>query len=79
MRFPPPRTSPAAASRTTCRAYCRRASRLSSTPASWQVPPLFEMLRRIGNVPEDDWRRTFNLGVGMIFVVPAKKADKTAL
>jgi phosphoribosylformylglycinamidine cyclo-ligase len=43
---------------------------------SWQVPPLFEMLRQIGNVPEDDWRRTFNLGVGMIFVVPAKKADK---
>jgi phosphoribosylformylglycinamidine cyclo-ligase len=43
---------------------------------SWQVPPLFEMLRHIGQVPEDDWRRTFNLGVGMIFVVPAKKADK---
>ena len=43
---------------------------------SWQVPPLFEMLRRIGSVPEDDWRRTFNLGVGMIFVVPAKKVDK---
>ena len=43
---------------------------------SWQVPPLFEMLRRIGSVPEPDWRRTFNLGVGMIFVVPAKRADK---
>jgi phosphoribosylformylglycinamidine cyclo-ligase len=42
---------------------------------SWQVPPLFEMLRRIGSVPEDDWRRTFNLGVGMVFVVPARKAD----
>ena len=28
------------------------------------------MLRRIGNMPEDDWRRTFNLGVGMIFVIP---------
>ena len=42
---------------------------------SWQVPPLFEMLRSIGEVPEADWRRTFNLGVGMIFVVPKKKAD----
>ncbi len=41
---------------------------------SWQTPPLFEMLRRIGQVPTDDWRRTFNLGVGMIFAVPAKKA-----
>src|SRR6202046_5058781 len=35
---------------------------------SWQVPPLFEMLRTIGNVPHADWRRTFNLGVGMILV-----------
>ena len=36
----------------------------------WRVPPLFEMIRSIGNVPEDDWRRTFNLGVGMILVIP---------
>jgi phosphoribosylformylglycinamidine cyclo-ligase len=41
---------------------------------SWQIPPLFEMLGRIGQVPIDDWRRTFNLGVGMIFAVPAAKA-----
>jgi len=26
----------------------------------------------IGNIPEDDWRRTFNLGIGMILVVPEK-------
>jgi phosphoribosylformylglycinamidine cyclo-ligase len=42
---------------------------------SWQVPPLFEMLRKIGDIPEPDWRRTFNLGVGMIFVIPQKKTD----
>lgn len=41
---------------------------------SWQVPPLFHLLRSIGNVPEDDWRRTFNLGAGMILVVPKDKA-----
>ncbi len=39
---------------------------------SWTVPPLFEILRRIGNIPEDDFRRTLNLGVGMIFAVPAR-------
>ena len=43
---------------------------------SWSVPPLFELLRQIGNVPEDDWRRTFNLGAGMIFVVPADRTKK---
>jgi phosphoribosylformylglycinamidine cyclo-ligase len=42
--------------------------------ASWRVPPLFEELRRIGNIPEADYRRTFNLGIGMIFAVPARKA-----
>jgi phosphoribosylformylglycinamidine cyclo-ligase len=42
---------------------------------SWQIPPLFEMLRSIGQIPEDDWRRTFNLGVGMILAIPRKKAD----
>ena len=40
---------------------------------TWQPPALFELLRGIGQVPEDDWRRTFNLGVGMIFVVPQAK------
>jgi phosphoribosylformylglycinamidine cyclo-ligase len=41
--------------------------------SSWQVPPLFEMLRTIGDVPAADWRRTFNLGVGMILVIPQRK------
>jgi phosphoribosylformylglycinamidine cyclo-ligase len=42
---------------------------------SWNVPPLFNMLRSIGKVPEADWRRTFNLGVGMILVIPKLKID----
>ena len=44
--------------------------------ASWRIPPLFEELRRIGNMPDDDYRRTFNLGVGMIFAVPARGAAR---
>ncbi|MGA3190455.1 MAG: phosphoribosylformylglycinamidine cyclo-ligase [Bryobacteraceae bacterium] len=46
---------------------------------SWPVLPVFELLRKIGDIPEADWRRTFNLGIGMIFVVSpddAKKACK---
>jgi phosphoribosylformylglycinamidine cyclo-ligase len=39
---------------------------------TWKIPPLFEVLRRIGNIPDDDYRRTFNLGVGMILAVPAR-------
>jgi phosphoribosylformylglycinamidine cyclo-ligase len=40
---------------------------------SWPVPPIFELLRRIGGIPEEDWRRTFNLGIGMILVVSPRK------
>jgi phosphoribosylformylglycinamidine cyclo-ligase len=44
--------------------------------SSWRIPPLFETLRRIGNIPDDDYRRTFNLGVGMILAVPVRGAAK---
>ena len=43
---------------------------------SWRIPPLFELLRRIGNIPEDDFRRTFNLGAGMVLAVPARAATR---
>ena len=33
---------------------------------AWIIPRYFELLRRLGNLPEDDYRRTFNLGLGMI-------------
>lgn len=43
---------------------------------SWPVLPVFELLRKIGNIPEADWRRTFNLGIGMIFVVSESDLKK---
>ncbi len=43
---------------------------------SWRIPPIFEVLRKIGNLPDDDFRRTFNLGAGMIFAVPARGAGR---
>jgi phosphoribosylformylglycinamidine cyclo-ligase len=39
---------------------------------SWDVPPVFRLLADKGEVPEDDMWRTFNLGVGMVVVVPPK-------
>jgi len=49
---------------------------VSIDATSWKIPPLFEVLRRIGHIPEDDYRRTLNLGVGMILAVPARSAGK---
>jgi phosphoribosylformylglycinamidine cyclo-ligase len=44
--------------------------------ASWPVLPIFELLRKIGNIPEQDYRRTFNLGIGMILVVSLRDLAK---
>jgi phosphoribosylformylglycinamidine cyclo-ligase len=43
---------------------------------SWPVLPIFEFLRKLGNIPEDDYRRSFNLGLGMIFAVGRKKLSE---
>ncbi|MBI4876503.1 MAG: phosphoribosylformylglycinamidine cyclo-ligase [Acidobacteria bacterium] len=43
---------------------------------SWKVLPVFELLKRIGRIPDPDWRRTFNLGVGLILAVGGRDAAK---
>jgi phosphoribosylformylglycinamidine cyclo-ligase len=43
---------------------------------SWPVLPIFEHLQQLGNVPQDEMFRTFNMGLGMLLVVPAKKFKK---
>lgn len=43
---------------------------------AWTRPPVFEWLQSAGGVPEEDMRRTFNLGVGMVVVVAAAQADE---
>lgn len=42
---------------------------------SWDRPPIFKLIRKTGNVPEDDMRRTFNLGIGLVVVVDKNKVD----
>jgi phosphoribosylformylglycinamidine cyclo-ligase len=44
--------------------------------ASWTVPPLFEHLQYLGNVERDEMLRTFNMGIGLICVVPAEQVKK---
>jgi phosphoribosylformylglycinamidine cyclo-ligase len=36
---------------------------------SWERPELFNLIQKTGNVPEEDMRATFNLGIGLITVV----------
>ena len=43
---------------------------------SWPSLPIFEHLQKLGNVPQDEMLRTFNMGLGMLLVVPSKKFKK---
>jgi phosphoribosylformylglycinamidine cyclo-ligase len=45
-------------------------------PGSWRVPAIFETIRRAGGVQTDEMMRTFNMGIGMALVVPARAADR---
>ena len=40
---------------------------------SWPVLPVFEHLRELGDVEQDEMLRTFNMGIGLIAVIPADK------
>ena len=42
---------------------------------SWEVPPLFEIIRRIGEVEPREMYRVFNMGIGMTLIVPPYYAD----
>jgi phosphoribosylformylglycinamidine cyclo-ligase len=45
---------------------------------SWPVLPVFEFLKTIGRIPDEDYRRSFNLGIGMIFAIGKKGVSETA-
>jgi len=48
--------------------------------ATWAPPPIFELIRATGDVPLGELELTFNLGVGMVAIVPAERAaDALAL
>ncbi|MHB0966515.1 MAG: phosphoribosylformylglycinamidine cyclo-ligase, partial [Bellilinea sp.] len=41
---------------------------------SWPVPPLFQLIQRQGAIHSDEMHRVFNMGIGMIAIVPAERA-----
>ena len=43
---------------------------------AWERPAIFKLIQQTGDVPEADMRRTFNVGIGMVVIVPSKSADK---
>ena len=41
-------------------------------PGAWELPPLFRLLQQAGHVSDAEMRDVFNLGIGMIAVLPSE-------
>jgi len=45
---------------------------------SWEIPPIFQVMKEIGKVDEKEMFRVFNMGIGMMIVVPEKESEEVA-
>ncbi|MGH7949862.1 MAG: phosphoribosylformylglycinamidine cyclo-ligase [Candidatus Binataceae bacterium] len=43
---------------------------------SWPVPPIFDLIMRVGRISRTEMDRTFNNGLGMVAIVAARDADR---
>ncbi|MCU0371889.1 MAG: phosphoribosylformylglycinamidine cyclo-ligase [Ignavibacteria bacterium] len=43
---------------------------------SWKRPEIYGFIKDKGDVPENDMRKTFNLGIGLIAIIGSKDAEK---
>lgn len=43
---------------------------------TWDIPPIFKLLRKKAGVDDGEMFRAFNMGIGMALVVPKAQADK---
>ena len=48
-----------------CQANIRR--------ASWRIPPIFQIIQRAGSVSPAEMYNVFNMGIGMVLIVPKKR------
>lgn len=43
---------------------------------SWPIQPIFHLMQKDGNISNNDMFRTFNMGIGMVLIVPEADAEK---
>jgi phosphoribosylformylglycinamidine cyclo-ligase len=42
---------------------------------SWDIPPIFDLIKSIGRIDKREMFRTFNMGIGMILILPQEEVD----
>jgi phosphoribosylformylglycinamidine cyclo-ligase len=46
-------------------------------PGKWETPRVFAEIQRLGQISDEEMRRVFNLGIGMVLVVPPEEVSKS--
>ena len=41
----------------------------------WEIPPVFKLIQETGKITSEEMRKVFNLGIGLIAVVPPEEAE----
>jgi phosphoribosylformylglycinamidine cyclo-ligase len=44
--------------------------------ASWEIPPIFTLLEKVGEIQREEMYHVFNMGIGMVIAIDPAKADK---
>ncbi|HOG07044.1 MAG: phosphoribosylformylglycinamidine cyclo-ligase [Syntrophales bacterium] len=52
------------------------ASRVIIQMGAWPIHPVFSAIQEIGNIVDDEMYRVFNMGIGMMLVVPEKESGE---
>ena len=46
--------------------------------SAWEMPAIFRLLQKWGNVDRTEMYRTFNMGIGMVLIVSPGEAERIA-
>jgi len=46
---------------------------------NWPIPPVFRMIQEIEKVPWSEMKRVFNLGIGLVLIVPMKQVKSVRI
>ncbi len=44
--------------------------------AAWDIPPLYKLIQKTGNIEENEMYRIFNMGIGMIAIVAPENSER---
>jgi phosphoribosylformylglycinamidine cyclo-ligase len=44
---------------------------------NWDIPPVFKLIQKTGNISNEEMQKVFNVGIGLIAVVPPEQEEMT--